>query len=108
MDEGRPMSDVGCCSSCSGTGSGGPGAGPETNGRCWDCRGSGCAHDGPCEETPPARVDHEVCRECGDLCLVVEAFEDQTGFEEQARPVVVTVLSCGHEIVTPGRWDVTR
>jgi len=40
--------------------------------------------------------------------LVVEAFEDQTGFEEQARPVVVTVLSCGHEIVTPGRWDVTR
>lgn len=55
-------------------------------------------------ELPPARVDHEACRTCNDLSLVLESFEDQIGFEEQARPVVVTVLGCGHEIVTPGRW----
>jgi hypothetical protein len=100
--------DHGCCFSCKGLGVGGPASGPETNGRCADCRGEGCAHEGPCGEIPPTRVDHEVCGTCNDLSLVVETFDDQIGFEEQARPVVVTVLHCGHENVRPGRWEVSR
>lgn len=31
----------GCCDSCKGMGGGGPASGPETNGLCWDCRGTG-------------------------------------------------------------------
>lgn len=40
-------SDVprGCCSGCNGTG---VTCDPETNGLCWDCRGTGCAHPDPC------------------------------------------------------------
>jgi hypothetical protein len=40
---------AGCCTSCGGRGVGGPASGPETNGRCSDCYGSG--HDGPCGAT---------------------------------------------------------
>lgn len=91
--------DGGCCFSCKGLGWGGPASGPETNGRCADCLGQGCAHEGPCD---PEDVDR--CPVCNAPEVLVERFEDQVGFEEQARPVVVTVLGCGHEIVTPGRW----
>ena len=35
----------GCCTTCGGTGTSGD---VETNGQCWDCRGTGHTHDGPC------------------------------------------------------------
>lgn len=37
---------TGCCTSCGGTGVGGPASAPETNGRCADCHRTG--HNGPC------------------------------------------------------------
>lgn len=40
------LSVEGCCGACSGTGVSGE---IETNGLCWDCRGTGHAHAGPCE-----------------------------------------------------------
>jgi hypothetical protein len=39
---------LGCCSGCGGEGSTND---AETGGRCWDCRGTGCAHPDPCTET---------------------------------------------------------
>lgn len=44
------------------------------------------------------------CATCGHPQPVIEEFDDQLGFEEQARPVVVTVLACGHENVREGAW----
>lgn len=60
---------------------------------------------GSMQEWDPDCPMHRRCAECGDFTEVVEEFDDQIGFEEQARPVVVTVLACGHEVVRPGRWD---
>jgi hypothetical protein len=37
---------VGCCQACDGTGASGDDAVP--SGQCWDCRGTGHAHEGPC------------------------------------------------------------
>lgn len=51
-----------------------------------------------------AEDDPFRCSECNAPEVIVEKFDDQIGFEEQARPVVVTVLACGHEIVRPGSW----
>lgn len=45
-----------------------------------------------------------VCPECCAPRTVEEEFDEQIGFEEQARPVHVVHLTCGHEIVAPGRW----
>ena len=39
----------GCCGACDGRGR--DLAAPETGGQCWDCRGSGHAHVGPCSPT---------------------------------------------------------
>lgn len=95
----------GCCTPCEGWGLGGPASGPDTRGSCWECRGTGHSHGGPCAEPEPHPFS---CDECGAPESIVEAFDDQVGFEEQARPARVTVLACGHEIVTPGRWEVSR
>lgn len=46
------------------------------------------------------------CDTCGDKVPVVDQFDDQDGYEEQARPVRVIVLDCEHaDIVIPlRRW----
>ncbi|HEY2101437.1 MAG TPA: hypothetical protein VGH72_33575 [Pseudonocardia sp.] len=36
---------AGCCTDCDGHGNT---SDPETNGKCWTCRGTGHPHDGPC------------------------------------------------------------
>jgi hypothetical protein len=48
---------TGCCTSCRGTGVGGPASDPETNGRCADCLATG--HDHPAD-TPCATGDQSV------------------------------------------------
>lgn len=37
--------ETGCCSTCKGTGNSND---IETNGKCWDCYGTGHCHEGPC------------------------------------------------------------
>ena len=45
------------------------------------------------------------CDQCGVSVPVVDEFDDQVGYEEQARPVRVVVLDCDHDVVTPlRRW----
>lgn len=51
---------------------------------------------------PPGK--DESCEHCGPAVPIVDEFDDQIGFEEQARPVHVVALLCGHEIVTPTTW----
>ena len=41
------------------------------------------------------------CGECVGNRPIVDEFEDQVGFEEQAREVWVTALDCGHSIEWP-------
>jgi hypothetical protein len=123
----------GCCTSCDGLGVGGPASGPETNGRCADCRGLGCCHDGPCNTSLGAAVlgevpecngvchtqgdypdfdkdcpvhggEREICPEGCGVQLVDEVHDEQIGFEERARPVIVTRLACEHEIVVETTW----
>lgn len=43
----------GCCDACNGTGMSGD---PDTGGKCWDCRSTGCAHTDPCEPGHPRRA----------------------------------------------------
>ena len=50
-----------------------------------------------------AELDPFTCRECGAPETIVDEFDDQIGFEEQARSVHVVILACGHELVTPAR-----
>jgi len=40
------------------------------------------------------------CGDCDVSVPVVDEFDDQVGYEEQARPVRVVVLDCDHDIVT--------
>lgn len=47
----------------------------------------------------------EWCDTCQRGSVIVEEFAEQIGYEEQARPVWVVILECGHQIVTPSRWD---
>lgn len=54
----------------------------------------------------PVHPGHLTCPKCGEPRMLDERFDEQISFEERAQPVVVTRLDCGHEIVTPGRWDV--
>jgi hypothetical protein len=49
--------------------------------------------------------EREICPEGCGIQLVDEVHDEQIGYEEQARPVVVTRLACTHEIVTKGRWN---
>ena len=45
------------------------------------------------------------CDTCKVSVPVVDQFDDEVGYEEQARPVRVVVLDCDHDIVTPlRRW----
>lgn len=50
---------TGCCVSCKGTGAS---VDIETGGRCWDCLGTGCAHDKPCYERRRFRVQWRESR----------------------------------------------
>lgn len=43
----RCIGNLGCCPTCKGTGNDGS---PDTGGQCWDCRGTGHCHEGPCTE----------------------------------------------------------
>lgn len=43
------------------------------------------------------------CQDCGTEQEVVDEFEEQVGYEEQARPVYVFALECGHDEVQPIR-----
>jgi hypothetical protein len=61
-----------------------------------DC-GDGC---GVCEwEDVWALAETRFCEECDGARTVMDEFDDQIGYEEQARPVRVTALDCGHDIV---------
>ena len=42
----------------------------------------------------------EWCGKCYAPTEIADEFDDQIGFEEQARFVRVVALLCGHEIVT--------
>ena len=41
----------------------------------------------------------EWCEDCDDSAVIVDEFDEQEGFEEQARPIHVIALGCGHQIV---------
>lgn len=123
------MNDAGCCFSCKGLGAGGPASGPETNGRCADCRGEGCSHDGQCEPVcvctmvrpmqrefgsgvPIAPAEWEQaedcpvhpmqlhCEECGTQAVVIETSGETSGAMEAERQWLFTRLACGHNIET--------
>lgn len=54
-----------------------------------------------------ARWSHAVkrwCKVCLSMVKVEDEWDDQIGFEEQARYVHVVRYECGHEYVTPIRW----
>ena len=89
--------EPGCCTPCEGWGLGGPASGPDTRGRCWECRGTGHPHDGPCAEAEP---DPFACETCGAPGVVVEESDETGGFEERERQYHVVRLACGHEIAT--------
>jgi len=63
---------------------------------------------GSMQENDPDCPEHGGwwCEECQQRFPVDEVFDDQIGYEEQAREVRVTRLGCGHEIVEPiaTRW----
>ncbi len=40
-----------------------------------------------------------TCRDCHTVQRVLEEHDEEIGYEEQARPVVVLNLGCGHEVV---------
>jgi hypothetical protein len=46
---------------------------------------------------------HAWCEKCGTAVPVVDESEEQIGFEEQAREVIVTHLDCGHDRTRPNR-----
>lgn len=56
----------------------------------------------------PEHGNREWCQECGAKVPVGEVFDEQLGFEEQAREVVVTRLVCGHELVRDSRGRMVR
>lgn len=60
--------------------------------------GSGIEPGSMYEFDPACPVD--ACRECGAVARDAESFDEQIGHEEKVRPVRVTVLKCGHEVVT--------
>jgi len=76
---------------------------PECNGRC-GVQGYGedahpdfdrdCPIHGDAADNRP-----EWCEDCEAGVEIADQFDDQLGFEEQARDVKVTALSCGHDIV---------
>ena len=43
--------------------------------------------------------DFRYCQQCDIQQPVVDEFDDEIGYEEQARPVRVVALDCGHDIV---------
>ena len=45
-------------------------------------------------------TEMRFCEHCDLQQPVVDEFDDQIGYEEQARPVRVVALDCGHDIVT--------
>lgn len=73
---------------------------PECNGRCHV--GDYPDFDRDC---PAHGGEREICPEGCGVQLIDEVHDEQIGYEEQARPVVVTRLACTHEIVTKGRWN---
>lgn len=76
---------------------------PQCNGRC-GVQGYGedahpdfdrdCPIHGDAADNRP-----EWCEDCEAGVEIADQFDDQLGFEEQARDVKVTALSCGHDIV---------
>jgi hypothetical protein len=48
--------------------------------------------------------EREICPEGCGVQLVDEVHDEQIGFEERARPVIVTRLACEHEIVVETTW----
>lgn len=57
----------------------------------------------PSTETRPDEWHWMWCETCRMSHPVIEDFDDQIGFEEQAREVHVYRLNCGHEVVTRAR-----
>lgn len=53
----------------------------------------------PDPECPEHGQPHRWCETCLMHIPVVDEFDDQVGYEEQAREVRVTALVCGHDIV---------
>ena len=75
---------------------------PECNGRCGENNVGGADFfdvDRECPIHGDATEKFEWCAECEDGVEIADQFDDQLGFEEQARDVKVTALSCGHDIV---------
>lgn len=75
---------------------------PECNGRCGENNQGGTDFfdvDRECPVHGDATEKFEWCTKCEDGVEIADQFDDQLGFEEQARDVKVTALSCGHDIV---------
>ena len=75
---------------------------PECNGRCGENNVGGADFfdvDRECPVHGDATEKFEWCAKCEDGVEIADQFDDQLGFEEQARDVKVTALSCGHDIV---------
>ena len=71
------------------------------------CNGGDWPGSSPYLEEPNPGCAVHFCQECGAVAREVESFDEQIGYEEQARPVRVTVLACGHEVVTQRTWNPT-
>lgn len=75
---------------------------PKCNGRCGVHNHGEVDYfdtDRECPIHGDASENPEWCVKCETGVEIADQFDDQLGFEEQARDVEVTVLSCGHDIV---------
>ena len=55
--------------------------------------------------TPHPADTTDWCPTCEAPSEIVDQFEDQVGYEEQARTVWVIALNCGHSISSRGTLD---
>lgn len=97
-----PEHGYGCCPSCKGYGLGGSASGPESSGRCWDCKGTGHQHD--------LSERCRWCSECEGRRLVADEFDDEEIIPDRRisgppsfRAYHVTILECGHQIAEVSR-----
>jgi hypothetical protein len=75
---------------------------PQCNGRCGENSQGGVDFfdvDRECPVHGDAAEKFEWCTKCEDGVEIADQFDDQIGFEEQARDVRVAALTCGHDIV---------
>lgn len=85
----------GCCDGCQGTGISGD---QQTGGKCWDCRGTGHAHDGPCVNTEhQIRVAYGAASRAKALAHGLEQSRRDTDIQQVVAGLLHELATtCGH------------